>query len=99
MKVTSDRKGSVVKHFRTLEVEDGPTIPAGDNYVDGCQQIVDRIRIEWQNDSKALSVRVRGFIVSKDGTVTTHRPEQGFTRRLGFPDWLEKFVKDHNLYV
>lgn len=107
MKITSDRTGSVTHHSRTIEVEDGPVVGAGDSYIDGTYFKVDKIRIKWINDRPADTVSLFGNRCYGDGSkYESNHPDIAFISHQvnlpvdkGLPDWLLDFIANNNLFV
>lgn len=106
MKITNDRVGSVTTHTRTIDVEDGPVIGAGDSYIDGTFFRVDKIRIKWIADNPAVTVSLFGPRVNEDGSPwvwVNHTSAMVHQLNLpverGLPEWLIDFITENNLYV
>jgi hypothetical protein len=95
MKVVSDNTREVVRHFRTLEIEDGPQVDCGDegphaSYFPGTIIRVDKIKLEWVGDADPETVEVSGPYVG-----VRHQGRNRYSRRYrmdSLPGWLWKVI-------
>jgi hypothetical protein len=106
MKIIRERTTSVVHHMRTVLLEDGPVIGAGDSYHEGTFFQVNKIRIKWIDDTPAATVSLFGPRTNADGTPYLFKGEpDSFEHQLnlptnkGLPEWLVDFITENNLYV
>lgn len=107
MKIKSDRTGSVTTHTRTVEVEDGPVVGAGDSYIDGTYFKVEKIRIRWIDDNPAATVSLFGNRCYADGSkYESNHPDIKFISHQvnlpvdkGLPQWLKEFAQDNRFYL
>lgn len=67
MKIIDDAERTVITHYRTIKIEDGPVISAGDSYVEGTQFRVERIKINRLEGKPAERVKLDGPRVDADG--------------------------------
>lgn len=95
MKVTSDKIKTIHRHYRTIEIEDGPTIDAGgdgphESYYPGTLFTVDKLKLEWIGDDEPVSIEASGPYVGVE------RSAKGrYSRRYrmdSLPDWLKEVL-------
>jgi hypothetical protein len=91
MRVVNDKHSEVVRHFRTIDIEDGPEIDCGgtgeyENYFPGTLIRVDKIKLEWIGDAEPKTVEVSGPYTGKQ-----HNGKTRYNRRYpmdALPGWL-----------
>jgi hypothetical protein len=97
MRIVSDKHAEVVRHYRTIQIEEGPTIDCGgtgeyENYHPGTLITVDTLKIEWLGSNEPVTVEVSGPYVGKP-----HFGKERYSRRYrisdGLPDWVKEILQ------
>lgn len=95
MRVLSDKHSEVVRHFRTIELEDGPLVDCGAgpsaSYNPGTIIRAEKLKLEWINDKEPETVLVSGPYQG----LTSGRAEYNVRYRLkdGLPDWIKEILQ------
>ncbi len=94
MRVIIDRHAEVVRHFRTIEIEDGPLIDAGASpmasYYPGTIIRATKIKQEWIGDTEPVTVLVSG---PYQGYADNKRSEYSVRYRMdALPGWLKEIL-------
>jgi hypothetical protein len=97
MRVVTDKHREVVRHFRTIELEDGPTVDVGEgptaSYFPGTLIVADRLKQEWVGDAEPLTVLVSGpYVGGRGDTQTRDRYEIRYRAVDGYPDWIKNIL-------
>jgi hypothetical protein len=92
MKVVSDSTREVVRHFRTIEIEDGPEIDCGgdgpyESYHPGTIIQVDKIKLQWVGDADPETVEISGLHIGARHQLSRYRYSRQY-RMDALPDWL-----------
>ena len=95
-KVISDTHREVVKHYRTIEIQDGPLIDAGGDgpyasYYPGTMFKADRLKMEWIGEGEPMTVEVSGPYVGEVESAR-HRYNQRY-RTDNLPDWIKEILQ------
>ena len=95
MKVRSDNTAHVTRHFRTIQIEDGPVVDAGEgpmaSYFPGTLFKADTIKQEWTGDKEPVTVLVSGpYIGERDAA--RDRYEVRYRAVDGYPDWIKEIL-------
>jgi hypothetical protein len=94
-KVISDKQSEVVKHYRTIQIEDGPTVDCGgtgqyESYFPGTLIKVDKLKLEWIGDAEPLTVEASGPYVGEP-----HDGKSRYNRRYPYgvlPEWIRELL-------
>jgi hypothetical protein len=93
MKVVSDKHGEVVRHYRTIEIEDGPVIDAGDavsaSYILGTMFRATKLKMEWIGATEPVTVLVEGPSESGSGRIYSVR----YRMQDGLPQWIQEILQ------
>jgi hypothetical protein len=96
MKVVSDRHAEVVKHFRTIIIEDGPIVDCGEgptaSYMPGTLIRADKIQMEWVGDAEPVTVLVSGMFT---GTSDHFKKRYDIRYRIqdSLPGWIQEILQ------
>jgi hypothetical protein len=95
MKVLSDTTRDVIRHYRTIEIEDGPVVDAGEgpmaSYYPGTLFRADRIKQEWVGKVEPETVLVSGPYIG-DRTDARDRYEVRYRAKDGYPEWIKNIL-------
>lgn len=96
MKVTSDNTRDVVKHFRTIEIEDGPVVDGGEgfspSYIPGTLFKVNKAKQEWVGDKEPDTVLVSGDLVDSALAVRSNYSRRYYLTKEEIPEWLRDIL-------
>lgn len=96
MKVLSDIQRDVVRHYRTIEIKDGPVVDAGEgpmaSYYPGTLFKVDTIKQEWIGDAEPETVLVSGPYIGHRVDSARDRYDVRYRAKDGYPDWLKEIL-------
>lgn len=97
MKVLSDIQRDVVRHFRTIQIEDGPVVDAGEgpaaSYYPGTLFKADTIKQEWIGDAEPVTVLVSGkYLGQREDTYARERYDVRYRISDGLPDWIKEIL-------
>jgi len=97
MKVVSDTHGEVVRHFRTIEIEDGPVVDCGESpassYMPGTMIIADKLQMEWTGNAGPITVLVSGDYVGVNAAVNRNRYDVRYRISDGLPQWIQEILQ------
>lgn len=95
MKVLSDNTRDVVRHYRTIDIEDGPVVDAGEgpmsSYYPGTLFKADKLRQDWIGDREPETVMVSGEYIG-DRADGRSRYEVSYRAKDGYPDWIKEIL-------
>lgn len=96
MRVVTDKHSEVVRHFRIIELEDGPTVDVGEgptaSYFPGTLIVADRLKQEWVGDAEPVTVLVSGRYVGDRTGQNRERYEIRYRAVDGYPDWIKNIL-------
>lgn len=95
MKIIKDSVDTVIKHYRVIEVEDGPVVDAGEDYSPGTRMRVEEVRFSWLEEAEPHRVVVFGHRINKNGRTGAIRLTAEYPAWRGLPEWLEAIVQLH----
>lgn len=94
MKVISDTTRDVVRHFRTIEIKDGPVVDVGEGhmaaYFPGTLIKADRLKQEWVGDEEPATVLVSGKYLGN--RTDRYRYDIRYRAVDGYPDWIKNIL-------
>lgn len=96
MRVLTDKQTEVVRHYRTIEIADGPLVDVGaaptSTYYPGTMIRADRLKLEWVGDTEPVTVLVSGPYQGDDGS-GRRRYEVRYRMQDGLPDWVAELLQ------
>lgn len=95
MKVLSDTTRDVVRHYRRIEIKDGPVVDAGEgpmsSYFPGTLFKVDTVKQDWIGDAEPETVLVSGPYIG-DHADGRNRYDVRYRAKDGYPEWIKNIL-------
>jgi len=95
MKVLSDKHSEVVRHYRTILIEDGPVIDCGmgrtASYKEGTMIRADKLQMEWIGDAEPVTILVSGIYLGDDNFKKRYDVRYRMVDAL--PYWIQEILQ------